>query len=252
MSPQRSSWKKKPDDIPLAQRSSPKRRLIARDLWVSFFCIATASFLVVFLVGPLFNLWQPYSSDSELKRLNELPPETLLGHFPYPEASPEDLVEVYPGLLLHRDAYQALREMRSAATADGVDLVLLSGYRSIELQEEIFYGTKSDRGQIAIVRAKVSAPPGYSEHSTGYAIDLGDANRRETDFEVEFESTAAFQWLEKNAPRYHFVLSFPKQNPQKVSYEPWHWRFEGTVDALKEFSTVNEVIRNLEIDTAEN
>ena len=68
-------------------------------------------------------------------------------------------------------------------------MILLSGYRSINLQREIFYGRKKARNQIAIERAKVSAPPGYSEHSTGYAIDLGDGRRRETDLEVEFEST---------------------------------------------------------------
>ena len=67
---------------------------------------------------------------------------------------------------------------------------------------------------------------------------------RETDLEVEFESTPAFRWLQKNAARYHFVLSFPKGNTQKVSYEPWHWRFEGTVEALRQFETSNERKRN--------
>jgi len=164
----------------------------------------------------------------------------LLGHFPYKEVSSQDLISVYPGLKIHKDTFKALRSMRSAASAEGVELILLSGYRSVELQRQIFYGRKSARKQIAIERAKVSAPPGYSEHSTGYAIDLGDGTRRDTDLEVEFESTRAFSWLKENAAKYHFVLSFPKGNSQKVNYEPWHWRFEGTVESLKQFEAANE------------
>ena len=136
--------------------------------------------------------------------------------------------------------------MSAAASAAGIDLVLLSGYRSHELQRQIFYGRKSARNQIAIERAKVSAPPGHSEHSTGFAIDLGDGTMRHTDFEVEFENTKAFRWLEQNAAKYHFVLSFPKGNSQKVSYEPWHWRFEGTVEALRQFEPANENLRQQE------
>ena len=172
------------------------------------------------------------------------PDGRLLGHYPYPEASKEDLIAVYPGLEIHKDTYKALMSMSAAASNAGIELVLLSGYRSVELQKQIFYGRKSSRNQIAIERAKVSAPPGYSEHSTGYAIDLGDGRKRETDFEVSFASTDAFRWLQKNAAKYHFVLSFPKGNPQKVSYEPWHWRFEGSVEALRKFEPVNEKRRS--------
>ena len=73
----------------------------------------------------------------------------------------------------------------------------LSGYRSINLQNEIFYSLKSIRNQEAAERARVSAPPGYSEHSTGFAIDIGDATQRETDFEPEFENTDAFKMVNK-------------------------------------------------------
>ena len=89
---------------------------------------------------------------------------------------------------------ESLLKMREDAIKDGIYLVFLSGYRSINLQKEIFYSLKSIRNQIAAERAKVSAPPGYSEHSTGFAIDIGDADKRETDFEVQFEHTDAFRW----------------------------------------------------------
>ena len=132
--------------------------------------------------------------------------------------------------------------MSSDAQSEGIRLVLLSGYRSHSLQEEIFFDLKSERNQTAIERARVSAPPGYSEHSTGYAIDLGDGTQRNTDFTVEFENTQAFKWLKKNAAKYHFKLSFPKGNTQGVSYEPWHWRFEGTADALRQFEDARRLL----------
>ena len=99
------------------------------------------------------------------------------------------------------------------------------------------------RNQIAAERAKVSAPPGYSEHSTGFAIDIGDAYKRETDFEVEFENTDAFRWLKENAAKYHFKLSF-NQNNKYVDYEPWHWRYEGSIEALKVFEASNRKLKN--------
>ena len=129
------------------------------------------------------------------------------------------------------------------ASQKGISLQLLSGFRSIELQRDIFYENKSFRNQTAVQRSRDSAPPGYSEHSTGYAIDVGDGNYPETHFEVEFEQTPAFKWMKRFASKYHFVLSFPAGNKQGVSYEPWHWRFEGTVKALRKFEDANKITK---------
>jgi D-alanyl-D-alanine carboxypeptidase len=159
----------------------------------------------------------------------------LLGHFPYPEAGVDQLVPVEAGIELHRDAAIALDAMRRAAAADGIDLRLLSGYRSQKLQKSIFFDVKSERNQTAAERAKVSAPPGYSEHSTGYAVDLGDGDDPATNLSEAFEQTLAFRWLQDHAASYHFTMSFPAVNSQGVSYEPWHWRFEGSADALRQF-----------------
>ena len=166
---------------------------------------------------------------------------SILGHLPYSEISKEKLVVIAPNVEVHIDMSKALLKMREDAKNDGIFLIFLSGYRSINLQKEIFYSLKSIRNQIASERARVSAPPGYSEHSTGFAIDIGDANKRETDFEVEFENTEAFKWLQKNAAKYHFKLSFD-QNNKNVDYEPWHWRYEGSIEALKVFETSNRIL----------
>ena len=190
-------------------------------------------FLIFFLRKSNLNSYQNgFIGDIKIKD------DKILGHFPYRETSFENLVEITPDILVHKKMYKSLLKMRDDAKKEGVYLVFLSGFRSIELQKEIFYSLKSIRSQVAMERARVSAPPGYSEHSTGFAIDIGDALNRETDFEVEFETTSAYKWLERNAAKYHFKLSFDrKQN--SVDYEPWHWRYEGNIEALKIFEASN-------------
>ena len=158
----------------------------------------------------------------------------ILGHLPYAELPNEKLVLIEPNIEVHIDMRDSLLKMREKAEKDGIYLVFLSGYRSIKLQKEIFYSLKSFRNQEAAERARVSAPPGYSEHSTGFAIDIGDATQGETDFETDFENTDAFRWLIKNAAKFHFKLSFNKNN-KYIDYEPWHWRYEGSIEALKLF-----------------
>jgi len=184
----------------------------------------------------------------ELKPLNNLKFQVernhdarILGHLPYDETPKEKLVLIEPNIEVHMDMRDSLLKMREEAKKDGIYLVFLSGYRSINLQNDIFFSLKSIRNQEAAERARVSAPPGYSEHSTGFAIDIGDANQRETDFETDFENTDAFRWLIKNAAKFHFKLSFNKDN-KYIDYEPWHWRYEGSIEALKVFESSNRKI----------
>ena len=179
-------------------------------------------------------------NDVEISKKND---NSILGHLPYDETPKEKLIFIEPNIQVHMDMSESLLRMREDAKKDGIYLVFLSGFRSINLQEDIFYSLKSIRNQNASERARVSAPPGYSEHSTGFAIDIGDAKKRETDFEVEFENTDAFKWLKKNASKYHFKLSFNKNN-KNIDYEPWHWRYEGSIEALKIFETSNRTFLN--------
>ena len=200
-------------------------------------------FRILIFVVPLFFLivsifWFRYQNIFKSSSIKSASDEKVLGHLPYVEISKDNLVLVKPNILVHKDMYESLMRMKVEAEKDGIFLVFLSGFRSIKLQEEIFYTLKSSRNQNAIERAKVSAPPGYSEHSTGFAIDIGDYQNRKTDFEVAFEDTAAFKWLKRNAAKYHFRLSFDK-NHNSVDYEPWHWRYEGSIEALRIFEKAN-------------
>ncbi|NEQ19342.1 MAG: D-alanyl-D-alanine carboxypeptidase family protein, partial [Microcoleus sp. SIO2G3] len=136
---------------------------------------------------------------------------------------------------MRKTAAQQYLAMAQAARSEGVILVPISGFRSVKDQEQLFFGVKSQRNQSAAERAAVSAPPGYSEHHTGYAVDIGDAAVPATNVNPNFEKTKAFQWLQANAARFSFELSFPKDNPQGVSYEPWHWRYVGDRSSLETF-----------------
>ena len=110
--------------------------------------------------------------------------------------------------------------MNAAARDDGVELIVVSAFRSIAHQQGII-DRKVAAGQTVEQILSVSAPPGYSEHHTGRALDLATPGSRA--LEEEFEDTDAFRWLEKNAHRFGFRLSYPRGNPEGYSYEPWHW-----------------------------
>ncbi len=163
--------------------------------------------------------------------------DQVLGHFAYEEALIAELQPIYQGssLRLRSGAAQKFREMVAAASASGISLVPISGFRSLEEQRYLFFGIKEQRSQDTSKRAEVSAPPGYSEHHTGYAVDIGDGRVPGTNLSPSFETTAAFAWLQQNAPRYSFELSFPRDNPQGINYEPWHWRYVGDQDSLETF-----------------
>lgn len=143
----------------------------------------------------------------------------------YPEAA--ELVVAETGEngrehLLVPAAARAWSALREAAQADRVTITIVSAFRSVERQAEIVRA-KLARGQSIDEILSVSAPPGYSEHHTGRAVDLTTEGVRP--LEVEFEGTAAFEWLSGNAERFGFFLSYPRQNPYGYLYEPWHWCF---------------------------
>jgi D-alanyl-D-alanine carboxypeptidase len=72
---------------------------------------------------------------------------------------------------------------------------------------------------------QVNAAPGFSEHHSGRAIDIGAPG--EPAAEPSFERTPAFNWLMQFAPAHGFRLSYPRNNPHGIAYEPWHWYWIG-------------------------
>jgi D-alanyl-D-alanine carboxypeptidase len=117
-------------------------------------------------------------------------------------------------------AAAAWARMRVAAAAAGIRLVAISGFRSVERQAQIIRG-KLAAGEAIDAILRTIAAPGYSEHHTGRAIDVGVPG--EPPLTEDFERTPAFPWLQANAGRYGFHLSFPRGNAHGMAYEPWHW-----------------------------
>lgn len=115
----------------------------------------------------------------------------------------------------------AWRAMADAATAEGATLLLISGFRSVDYQRGILE-RKLREGQSLEQILRVNAAPGFSEHHTGRAVDIGTPGC--PPLEEAFENTDAFRWLARRAGDFGFRLSFPRGNPHGVIYEPWHWR----------------------------
>lgn len=162
------------------------------------------------------------------------------GHILYAEADPDQLMVIgsYSGAsgqrfeTLHPDAGQALMRMIDAARLEGVWIIPTSGFRDLAWQRTLFQQEILQQGD-PLEAAKAVAPPGYSEHHTGYAIDLADGR----DFFLDFGETPAFRWLTQHAQDFGFELSFPPDNAQGVIYEPWHWRYVGSTAAKTLFAS---------------
>jgi zinc D-Ala-D-Ala carboxypeptidase len=242
------------DDLPQAYRESRDEPRKSKNPLKKFIGLAIAAFLLATLPFLWFNLRpqltavtaslaaqasgtvaKPAVPQPTTPGNVEASPNQVLGHYRYAEAPQSELEPVANGIKMHKAAAPRFLAMVDAAQAEGISLMLLSGFRSGEDQSHLFFDVKAERGQNTDTRADVSAPPGYSEHHTGYAADIGDANEPDTNVSQSFDQTAAFKWLQQNAAYYSFEMSFPKGNPEKVSYEPWHWRYVGDRKSLETF-----------------
>lgn len=165
------------------------------------------------------------------------------GHLPYAESPPTELMVVGSYTAANEQRFEhmeeaaglALLEMVDAARRDGIWLVPISGFRDYERQDFLFESKVEQLGSPELA-AHTVAPPGYSEHHTGMAVDLADGLARALDLSLAFGDTEAYRWLSRNANRFGYELSFPPDNPQGISYEPWHWRYVGTEGAIATFA----------------
>ncbi len=136
-----------------------------------------------------------------------------------------DLVDAGPNLVgrmqrLTPETARKWTEMVDAAAADGVTLLIVSGFRGIEYQARLIR-KKINAGQLVSDILTVSAAPGYSEHHTGRAVDIATPGSRP--LTEEFEASDAFRWLSANAARFGFSMTYPRDNPFGFVFEPWHW-----------------------------
>lgn len=123
---------------------------------------------------------------------------------------------------------QAFVEMKKAAAAEGIDLRIVSGYRSYDYQKTLYNKYLNRPNQSKEYVETYSARPGYSEHQTGMAIDVNNASQ-------SFLGTPEQKWLEENCVKYGFVIRYPegKEEYTGFMYEPWHIRYLGKEMAQK-------------------
>lgn len=147
-------------------------------------------------------------------------------------------LDTVEGYLVDRRCARALTEMLADCRAAGYEPVICSAYRTQEYQE-MLYRNKILRllaegvpnADAPTIAAKSVALPGTSEHQLGLALDL--ISETYTNLDQWQERTEVQQWLMQNCWRYGFILRYPNGTSETtgIIYEPWHYRYVGTVTA---------------------
>lgn len=136
---------------------------------------------------------------------------------------------------LPRKVYEAFKKMNKALKREtGKSLLIRSGYRSLAYQMIVFLRHLKNNFWDLRKTMKGVALPGYSQHGCPgkQAIDFTTAGifgKKNKDF----SRTKEYQWLRKNASKFGFYLSFPKNNKIGVKFEPWHWHYEAAKENRK-------------------
>lgn len=126
-------------------------------------------------------------------------------------------------------AYKDLKVMFDKAREDGINLNVISGYRTSEKQNTLFNNSVKKNG---IEHALMySAKMGHSEHQLGLAIDINTTQE-------SFKNTNEYKWLKNNSYKYGFIERYKenKENITGFAYEPWHYRYIGIDNATKVFT----------------
>lgn len=121
---------------------------------------------------------------------------------------------------VREEVWRFLELLLEDADEEGLNLQILSGFRSFDTQTSLKERYTVTYG--AGTANQFSADQGYSEHQLGTTVDFTTLSGSLSGF----DNTAEFKWLEDNAHNYGFILSYPKDNIY-YQYEPWHWRFVG-------------------------
>ncbi|WP_244896199.1 M15 family metallopeptidase [Planomicrobium okeanokoites] len=131
------------------------------------------------------------------------------------------------------DAQDAFGAMRAEALKSNIDLTAFSTFRDFARQKELYEGYVAKDGQEKADR--YSARPGFSEHQTGLAFDIGESGAEQHWAAASFGDTEAGKWVADNAHRFGFILRYPEGKEQLTGYmhESWHFRYVGK-EAAKE------------------
>ena len=144
--------------------------------------------------------------------------------------APDD-IGTFRGVKVSKRVIPDLKKLIAAAKKDGITLKVKSGYRSYDHQIKTFKrwteremrkNKKLSREEAEVIANTYSAKPGHSEHQLGTVVDILSS---ESNYKFSSDPKLKYStWLEKNAPKFNFTISFPKGNKEYV-YEPWHIRW---------------------------
>lgn len=141
---------------------------------------------------------------------------------------PNDLEEINKQYALNnmkmvKEAKEAFEEMSKEAKKEGLKIIAMSTYRDYAYQTDLYNKYVKQDGKEAA--DTYSGRPGFSEHQTGYAVDVYNDDESYTNFHV----TEEFKWMQEHAKEYGFILRFPegKENETGYQYESWHYRYVG-------------------------
>ncbi len=117
------------------------------------------------------------------------------------------------------EANYALKKMLQAAKDDSIMLMVESGYRSYGYQKKIFKKL-IEKGRTYDDIIRYVAPPGYSQHSLGTAVDFYPSD-------WQFASLPAYTWLKENGGKFGFYETYSENNSEGYPWEAWHWNYAG-------------------------
>ena len=129
------------------------------------------------------------------------------------------------GSKLSSVAYEAIKQLIDDSNEDGLYLRVNYAHRDYEYQEGVYNDYKKRYSEK--YADKVSARPGFSEHQTGLALDVGQAYNHTTS--SKFVNTKEYEWMKENCYKYGFILRYPegKEDITGYSFEAWHYRYVG-------------------------
>ena len=176
---------------------------------------------------------EPYEDTKEAKNKNT---EKILVNKHYylsKDYVPKDLEEIsnkyaLNGMKMVKAAKDAFEKMAKDAAKQGLTIIAMSTYRSYTYQVDLYNRYVKEDGKEEA--DTYSGRPGYSEHQTGYAVDVYNKEENYTNF----EKTKEYKWMMDHADEYGFILRFPKDKEKETGYhfESWHYRYVG-VEAAK-------------------
>lgn len=191
---------------------------------------------------PITQYWWEYPND--IKNVTRSGDELLVlvnKEYKLPSTyTPTDLVKVGDDVIRRGSNYSLrsividdLRNLVSDAKFDGIDLSIVSAYRSYSTQESTYNYWVNYNGGCISCADRISARAGHSQHQLGTTLDFSSSEVNDT-LGIKFGDTKASEWLKSNAYKYGFVLSFPQgyESITGYSYEPWHYRYIGRSNTL--------------------